>query len=288
MRRVCLALALLLLTACRTPSDSTARSTPRAEATRVPSKPSFALSAQELEVRAGWAPISGLGMEQLAQSEAYGEVFRDLKVAEPTRRYGQEDLSLLLPPDGARLGTVWKLPEREMMRFLSQLHPEPTSLLNIDGGGAYAVLRARSDSHLDVAFRLHAQFVLADNIYLTPAEFAGRVVFAPGEGRVEYLEMRVPADHANNISVEVHRDDSRTGLGFTPEMGLSGGDPSALEQEWAEQIDINEARLALSRKFFAFQEISWVPLEQALGEAGRQGKPIFAVVIEGVLDDQSC
>ncbi|MEC9073252.1 MAG: hypothetical protein VX938_12760, partial [Myxococcota bacterium] len=72
-------------------------------------------------------------------------------------------------------------------------------------------------------------------------------------------------------------------------MELVGGDQGSSETiGWDKEIGHEEGRRLLSSQFYAFQAIDWVPLERALERAQKRSSPIFAIVIKGVLDDQSC
>jgi hypothetical protein len=72
-------------------------------------------------------------------------------------------------------------------------------------------------------------------------------------------------------------------------MELVGGNFQAVEAiRWTEQIETAQALDRLGALFYKFKDIHWVPFEQALAAAKVQKKPIFAVVLWGALDDQSC
>jgi hypothetical protein len=62
----------------------------------------------------------------------------------------------------------------------------------------------------------------------------------------------------------------------------------AEELDWPDSIDVDLAKRELTKAFYAFASINWVPWESALKVAGEQHKPILAIVLWGALDDQSC
>jgi len=231
----------------------------------------------------------GTDLEGFRASPDYGHHFSKLAVAEQRRTYKASDFSVFLPQQPVQVGDTWAVPRDEAAAFLKQIHPSATANLNMPGSGAFATLRARSGQHWDILFRVHAQFVLAPRIFLTPGQFAGRLILNPTEGTVEHVAFSVPTEHHTNIDIEVLTADQRVGLAFVPRMELVGGDLESLQSiAWAEEIDHEQARRLLSAQFFAFQAIDWVPLERALEYAQRRNRPIFAIVIKGVLDDQSC
>ena len=75
-------------------------------------------------------------------------------------------------------------------------------------------------------------------------------------------------------------EDSEAGLRahMAPEMTSVG----------TQEIPYRDAEERLKRLFYDFMEIDWRPPKEAIALAQQEGKPIFAVVLWGSLDDQSC
>lgn len=268
---ICAALGLLVLS-CQAP----------APAPSTPAPPKTFLGSQTLEVEAFWEPSVGLGKELLAPSLPLAEQ----KPVIPKRVYKSSEFEAFLPPKSAKLGDVWALPNAPVERLLQQFHPSATAKLNIPGSGAFAALRARSPERFEVVLRLHGQFEVAHETFLTPAQFAGRVVINRRQKRVEFLSLLVPTEKVSNFGIERWVEPYLAGVGFLPRMELVGG--SLSESKWEEALELPDVERTLSQLFYPCQAINWVPLDQVLAKAGKEKKPIFAVVLEGVLDDQSC
>lgn len=292
MKRVLLWLTLGLLLACRAHPPSP---TPTTQPTITHSTPTPQVLSEveipnpvgEVELMADWVSPEGADIQALLDTPGYGELLRNLSPAELSRRYQGEQLRFLLPPGKVKVGQTWPVPEQEAATFLKQFHPKVIASMNFDGSGAHAVLRAHSPQRLDILFRVHAQFEVADRLYFSPAEFAGRLVLERETGRVEHVSFVLPTDHSLNFAFELHTEQSQVGLGFIPLMSLLGGD-AVKEHDWQEQISVEEARLKLGREFFTFLKIDWLDPEEAFERSAREGKPLFGVVIAGVPDDQSC
>lgn len=237
----------------------------------------------ELSVRAAWEPLRGKDIETL-MAAPYGQELKDFSVHQPMATYTTEELSDFLPPPSARVGDIWDLHPSLVERLLSQLHGSVETAMNFDGSGSKAILRARSEQYLDIEVRIHAQFVFSENLFISPAQFAGRVLYNRGAERVDFLRLQVPTVHARNIGFEVHDHDWLSGLGFAPKILLASSTIWTQDPVWDEEITRSQAQAELAEAFYALRELEWLPLEKALG----RGKPAFVIVIEGALDDQSC
>ena len=77
-------------------------------------------------------------------------------------------------------------------------------------------------------------------------------------------------------------------IGFCPKMELSTGTSSQYDAEFAASITQEAAERELSSRFYKFQKINWVSLEEALEMAPAQGKPIHVISIDGPLFDEAC
>lgn len=229
------------------------------------------------------------------------QLFQNLSVAIPTKSYTARDFSALLPP--AKLTTVgqpWALDPNKVAVFLKQFHPAP-SMRTASAGkrpgpdGAFAVLRAVSPSHLDIVFRIHAQFDLLPKpstlpvleASYTPACFLGRLVLNRSAGTVEYFQLGVPTDSSFNVHITV--SDYDHDFIHVDRMELAGGNLHGIDGvRWEDQIDTLQTHDQLAKVFYKFKEINWVPFQRTQETARAQKKPIFAVVLWGALDDQSC
>lgn len=267
----------------------------------------------ELAVTARWAP-AGVGplLPGLpADLDPVRRLFTTVGVAVPTRSYSERDFSPLLPPEGVTTaGRVWALDPARVAVFLTQFHPAVSAHSASVGrrpgpDGAFAVLQGVSPSHLDILFRAHAEFELAPapgpfpatHVWYTPASFLGRVVVNRQAGAVEYFRLGVPTDLARNIHGTVltapdpdHPEGYRVYQFLRADrMELEGGSVRGLgTARWTDQIDTLAAYDKLAKVFYKFKDIDFLPFPEALAAARARGRPIFAFVALGALDDQSC
>ncbi|MBI3865914.1 MAG: hypothetical protein HY290_28905, partial [Planctomycetia bacterium] len=177
--------------------------------------------------------------------------------------------------------------------------------------GAFGFLRAVSATHLDILFRIHAEFDLALNVWYTPACFWGRMIVDKQAGTVESFRLWLPTDQPLNVHLTVAgmvpqgktepeylqelkpkrgaRIASQLDIVHVDQMELVSANPKlADELDWLDSIDMALAKHELTKAFYKFIGINWVPWETAVKVAGEQQKPILAVVLWGALDDQSC
>jgi hypothetical protein len=238
----------------------------------------------------------------------------NLRVAVPTQVYTERAFSALMPESAGSVGQIWEIDRDDVAVFLRQFHPRPTLHLVSSGrragpDGAFALLRAVSPTHLDVVFRIHAEFDIAQNVWLTPACFWGRMIVDKTAGTVEYFRLWVPTENRLNIHLTVaesipkggtepvifreieHGDvvHSKRDIVRVEQMELVSANQDFSETlDWSSTIDMDEARLKLKQAFYAFENIDWVPWQRAQEAAAATQKPILAVVLWGALDDQSC
>jgi hypothetical protein len=192
--------------------------------------------------------------------------------------------------------------------FLSQFHPNASLHLAATGrragpDGAFAVLRAVSPTHADIVFRVHAEFYVTppdagdwQGVYawLTPAYFTGRILVNKKTGNVEHFRLALPTEKALNVFLTVNP--SRLGIAKLghdivriDRMELIGGDARLPDElPWSKALPLADANRRLARVFYKFEEIDWVPPDQALARARETNRPIFAIVSWGSTDDQSC
>jgi hypothetical protein len=261
-----------------------------------------------LEVTADWSPV-GKGRDRIERTlnPAVYSWFTELKPALPRQTYTAQDFSAFLPATAGEVGRLWALDADRVARFLRQFHPRPSMRLVAPGrragpDGAFGILRAVSPSHLDIAFRIHAEFYLTPRsgpgarigAWYTPAYFSGRVLVNKQAGTVDYFRLGLATDKALNVHLTV--DASRMGYGGNAHdivrverMELTGGDGGLAEGlRWEGALTPAEADRRLAKVFYKSLEADWVPFDRALAEARGQNRPIFAVVSWGATDDQSC
>lgn len=244
------------------------------------------LSDGTVEGEAFLEPLEGEGLAPLSET-TYADVFHNLAVSEESRTYSFSDFQDLLPDRGTKVGELYSVEPTKFDKFLNQFHPRVMTTLDRDGVGAYGILIGQSGDRLEYALRVHAQFMIADDIILSPAQFDIRLVIDRKNDAVEYFSFALPTTHQKNVNFEAQLEDFLVGMVFTPRMELMGG-TSPGEIGWTESVDPANARKRLAEEFFSFERIAWVPVDQAMEIAKREKKPIFAIVIEGVLNDQSC
>jgi len=264
-----------------------------------------------LAVTAHCSPVSQGGRDELYKKvppETY-RLFSELNAAIPEKVYTERNFSrLLMPKHVKKVGQVWKLDDEQVLEFLRQFHPQ-ASLHVVSGGrragpdGAFGILRAVSANHVDVVLRIHAEFNLAPNVWLTPACFWGRMIIDKEAGTVEYFRLWTPTERSLNmhLTVREHRSeyiDEEKGLVHVANKRdivhvdrmelVSPGGEIADKLTWDESIEVAAAQSRLKQVFYASEYIHWVPWDKAVEIAGEQRKPIFALVLWGAIDDQSC
>src|SRR5262249_16841632 len=155
-----------------------------------------------------------------------------------------------------------------MAKILGQFHPRPSMHLAAVGrragpDGAFAVLRAVSPSHLDIAFRLHAEFYLTPDdwpahrprlpAWYTPAYFSGRVLGNRRTGTVDPFRLGLAADRALNVHLTAAAkriSDTRHAHDIVrvEHMELTGGDGGLAEKvAWTKALDPAEADARLAK-----------------------------------------
>jgi hypothetical protein len=263
-----------------------------------------------LDVTATWTTI-GKGRDQMHRdlNPTLYRWFSELAPAEPRRTYTERDLSAFLPHQVGEVGQTWALAPDKMVAILQQFHPRPSLQLVASGrragpNGAFALLRAVSPTHLDIVFRIHAEFYLTPEdwpanrplirAWYTPAYLAGRVLVNRTAGTVDYFRLALATEQALNVHLTVEAK----GIGDTrqahdivrvEQMELTGGKaPSADEAAWAQALAPAEADRRLAQVFYKFLQIDWLPFDEVAERARGQDRPIFAVVSWGAFDDQSC
>jgi hypothetical protein len=268
-----------------------------------------------LEVAADWTEV-GRGRDHLdsAVPASVYALFTDLKPAAASQLYTERDFSRLLPETIGSVGQIWEISPDDVAKILRQFHPQPAMHLISLGrragpDGAFGLLRAVSAKHLDILFRFHAEFDIAQNMWYTPACFWGRMIVDKESGTVESFRLWLPTDQPLNVHLTVaestprggtqpaifrtiqqgDRVENRRDIVHVDRMELTSANPQLGDElDWTESIDMEAAHRELKKAFYAFASINWTPWESALIAAREQRKPILAIVLWGALDDQSC
>lgn len=268
-----------------------------------------------LELQAHWTGV-GRGRDQLERNvrpRVY-KLFTDFQPAVAARTPSLREFSAFLPESIEAVGQMWQIDPEEVVEVLKQFHPRPSLHLVAFGrrsgpDGAFAILRAMSPTHLDVLFRIHAEFDLAKNVWLTPACFWGRMIVDKSSGEVPYFRLWVPTEQPLNMHLtvaesivqgtnrravfrDIQRGDmvnAKRDIVRVERMDVASANaefPDSLE--WEEWMAEDVARHELQRAFYTFAETRWVPWKEAVSIASLEHRPIFAAVLWGALDDQSC
>lgn len=259
-----------------------------------------------LNVAAYWARIGlGRSFHYVTPPEVYAW-YTSLRPARPQQVYTERELSVFLPQTVGEVGQLWALDPASVVKVLQQFHPHASMHLVAFGRragpeGAFAILRAVSPSHLDIYFRIHAEFFLTPQAagefesvpaWYTPAYLSGRIVVNKETGTVDYFHLELPNDKARNVFLTAIVPNASGRTVMAPDvvrverMELIGGEDKA--GIWTSEFTPDEARRRLTKVFYKFLNIDWVPLERVVAEAQSRKRPIYGVVSWGALDDQSC
>ena len=220
------------------------------------------------------------------------DTLANLRAAEPEKRHAASVFRAFLPKGSVSVGELWKIePHDGILALLKQLHPNPQMDMVIDSGdsrGAWACLRAYNAQFAEIAFRIHAHFVLEDGFF-TPSQFAGKLIIARNDGKITVFQMHVP-EGTLNFDVGWEHEDHQLIIGdsgFCPRMELLTGTQNN-QTEFAVSIPQEEAKRKLILQFYKSQQINWVAMDRALEMAQMLQKPIHAVAVDGPLDNEAC
>ena len=213
--------------------------------------------------------------------------------AYPLKNYSTANFQVFLPPSTADVRDVWDLDPEAILRFLRQFHPSATMKLPRYGSipsdqkDAKACLRALSSEYADIVFRIHARFTLNASIdaYLMPAQFAGHLIINRDSGTICQFTLSLP-NHNSNVDIGAFKTHD---IGFVPRMELCSVSETQPESiVWEVAITKEEADKKFQEALYKFAEIEWTPIEKAVELAKASNRPIHAVLLFGVLDDESC
>ena len=213
----------------------------------------------------------------------------NFRVAEPEKQYPTSAFQAFLPSEPVAVGECWKIQEAGALTLLKQLQPKPRLKLTIDSGDSYglwACLRAYNDGLAEIVFRIHAEFIMKSGKF-TPSQFAGHLFIDRVQEQVVSFKMYVPQTTINFDAGWTRDEGTAAEIGFCPKMELSTGTPPH-DAEFTASITQEEVERALSSRFYKFQKINWVSLEEALEMAPAEQKPIHVISVDGPLFDEAC
>ena len=222
------------------------------------------------------------------------DTLANLRAAEPEKDHQTSVFQSFLPKEPVSVGECWQIEETGVMVLLRQLNPNPNLDMHINAGdslGLWACLRAYNDQFAEIAFRIHAEFELEDG-WFTPSQFTGNLIIDQTENKVVCFKMYVPEGTVNfdvNWKQDKDASYSSTDAGLCSQMELRVGTQDVVPDiEFVAAITEGEAERALAGRFYALEQINWVPPDQALETAQVQQKPIHVISIDGPLADESC
>ena len=228
----------------------------------------------------------------------------NLREVEKQRDHPVSVFQGFLPRKSISVGEIWKIDPEAALQLLKQLAEKPQFEMHISPGtikinigktfeiggdtdGLWALLRAYNDTYAEIVFRIHAEFILEDGFF-TPSQFAGRFILDRHSRELVYFEMYVPE---NTLNFDVNREHpdgyTVTGNGVCL-IEMTAGEDVSKEVTFSSEIPMEEAQLALARRFYKAQEIEWVRLDEAVEKAELLDRPIHVVSAEGVFMDESC
>ena len=174
--------------------------------------------------------------------------------------------------------------------MIKQLYPHTELILDNDEGeyrGIWACLRAYNDQLTEIAFRIHAKFVMNQGNVI-PSQFAGHLVIDQFTETLISFKMFVPQTTLNfKAGWKYDGENYGAEIGYCPQIELSAG-TQPIDVEYSESITHEDAENKLISHYYKFHEVNWVSLEEALEMASMAQKPIHAVSIDGPIFDESC
>ena len=255
---------------------------------------------EQIPVQASIAPITS----STGDFHLKWKSLANLKEVEQEKDHPVSVFQGFLPRKSVSVGNTWKIDREDARQLLKQLAEKPQFKMRISPGtikikivktfeiggdtdGLWALLRAYNDTYAEIVFRIHAEFVLEDGFF-TPSQFAGRLILDRHSRELVYFEMYVPEGILNFDVNRKHPDGyTVTGNGVC-RIEMTAGKDSTKEITFSSKLPMEEAQLALARRFYKAQEIEWVPLDEALEKASVLDRPIHVVSAEGVFMDESC
>ena len=255
---------------------------------------------EQIPVQASIAPITS----STGDFHLKWKSLANLREVERHRDHPRSVFQGFLPKKAVSVGEAWKIDREAALQLLKQLAKKPQFEMHISPGtikikigktfeiggdtdGLWALLRAYNDTYAEIVFRIHAEFILEDGFF-TPSQFAGRLILDRHSRELVYFQMYVPESTLNFDVNRKHPDGyTVTGNGVC-RIEMTAGEDSTKEITFSSELPMEEAQLALARRFYKAQEIEWVPLDAALEKASALDRPIHVVSAEGVFMDESC
>ncbi len=248
-----------------------------------------------LELAAFWEPCR----ESLYDLFDQQEMLREPKAAKGRATYDAAAFAPFLPTEPVAVGDTWPVDREAAVLFLRQFHEGARSRLNHALGsrpGTWACLRAVGPEHVEILLRAHAEFILEGDVRFSPAQFEGRLVIKRESGALVSFSLALPSRNTNADVVvpfehkpgpgQPVRKSSSADIGWIPRLELTSGEPPAIE--WTREVSDDEARMLFKKHFYEFFAVDWLPFEEAVQSARKHGKPLFAMLLFGSLDDESC
>ncbi len=214
----------------------------------------------------------------------------NLQVAEPEKQYPASVFQGFLPSESVSVGECWQIQEESALTLLQQLYPNPKLRLQNDDEdytGIWACLRADNDTLAEIAFRVHAEFIMKKGKF-TPSQFAGHLVIDRVQQKIVSFKMFVPPTTLNFDAGWKQEDGNYFAeIGYCPQLQLCAG-IYPTDVEYKTSITQEEAERMLISHYYMFHKINWISLAEAFELAPVQQKPIHAVSLDGPLFDESC
>ena len=258
-----------------------------------------------LQVQAYWDPIADTSLSLPDYTPKHAALFKNLSPAHPNREYAADAFKAFFPNKPVAVGSVWALDANKIIPFLRQFHSGATAEMHINPGawrdtahgrevisgmesdGAFACLRALSAGYVEIAFRIHAEFVLdkAARAYFTPAQFTGRLILNRKDGTIREFRLYLPP---RNTNVDINAFGGAD-MVFVPRMELIGQNiDDQSDIVWETSMTEEDAKSALEASFYKFSKIERLPIAEAVAHAQEKNRPIHLLLTWGVFDDESC
>lgn len=258
-----------------------------------------------LQVQAYWDPIADTSLGLPDYTPKHAALFNNLSPAQPNQEYAAGTFKAFFPNEPVAVEDVWELDANAVIPFLRQFHSGATAEMHINPGawrdsahgrevisgmesdGAFACLRALSAGYVEIALRIHAEFLLDKEAraYFTPAQFTGHLILNRKNGAIREFHLYLPP---RNTNVDINAFGGAD-MVFVPRMELIG--QNADDQDdivWETSMTEEEAKSALEASFYKFSEIKRLPIEAAVAHAQEKNRPIHLLLTWGVFDDESC
>ena len=214
----------------------------------------------------------------------------NFQVAEAEKQYPASVFQTFLPSNPVSVGECWRVGEESALTLLQQLHPHTKLRLDNDDGdyqGIWACLRAYNETHAEIVFRVHAEFIFKNGKF-TPSQFAGYMIIDRIQRDLLAFKMSVPQTTLNFDAGWKQKDRNYFAeIGYCPQLELST-DTCLAEIDYNQAISQEEAESILISHYYRFHRINWRTLEEAVELAPILRKPIHVVSLDGPLFDESC